>query len=540
METWLSEQKYCGPHEIDDERRNINRQLQKIVADLLPVDDPHKVNDVDLLYRFLIARKWDLKLAEEMFRANMQWRQENNIAGLLREKFPEDILENYPGGFMGVDIHGNPLYFDCPDPKGIVYLLGKYDRVVLLRWHILMMELARRRAKLLGKDRMTYVIDLKHVGVSIIGNPTASGFLKEITHIDQANYPECMRYMVILNAPWTFSTIWAFVRPLLDERVQKKINIIKGDISQEIVKFVALDQVPGVFGGTAGDWILMDKEIEDCQKALTLEDVRHVRMSVSPYDRAASAEAVANEADEFESVCSNDEDLERVRAELTQPEQGTLSAPEVMRLDEEALRRPRAEAIDTPTSPVSSPNFPANSKKIEMTKARNINGYPTTRAMFQGTFLGETSLNLIVVPSDGTTVGTSLLAELVSEPGHPVHVYVLVIDVSHVVHYILKRRRLHKEIEIFEPVSNTNNRLSKDMKFNGKSNQTMTCKPMQDQPVAHCWVIKRMEASPKRIVCQCRYDTLTWSQEEWCGSLSRVPPHIVFALCVGIQQLWEL
>ena len=305
METWLATQTTCGPHEIDDEKRMIHLQFQKQVAHLLPINDPHKLNDVDLLYRFLIARNWDIALAEKMLTDHVAWRMENDIDGLLRETFPDDIMENYSGGFMGVDIHGNPLYFERPDPKGIAYLLGKYERKVLVRWHLLKMEIRRRRAKLMGKDRTTSVLDLSLVGVGILANTTVLGFLKEIAHIDQANFPECMRYLVIINAPWTFSTVWAVIQKFLDERVQKKINIFKG--AEGIAKFAALDQVPKAFGGTAGEWCTMGKEIGDARHALSLADLR----------RSSHSEVVGGDDgcgggddDDFHSVCSNEEELQ--------------------------------------------------------------------------------------------------------------------------------------------------------------------------------------------------------------------------------------
>eukprot|EP00759_Apiculatamorpha_spiralis_P053496 PhF_6_TR621/c0_g1_i1/m.813 len=543
METWLKTQTTCGPHDIDDEKRQLNRDMQKRVAHLLPVDDPFKVNDVDLLYRFLIARKWNLDAAIEMFTNYVSWRKDNNVNTIVQESFPADILENYPGGFMGVDVHGNPLYFEKPDPKGITYLLGKYERSVLLRWHILMMELGRRRAKILGKDRVTVVMDLSLVSVGIIANTTATGFLKEIAHTDQAVYPECMRYMILLNPPWTFSTLWAVVRPLLDERVQKKINMVKGNIQENIAKFVSPDQVPDVLGGTGGEWRLMNHEIESALESHSLMEARQQSyrdISSSAFEGVPHQESIDQDDDDFQSVCSNETDLDRLRTDSGKC--GAVGASEWAEAEQSAVRMRRTSTSATgashgsPSPRAVAPSFRSTptSLQIQLQNIRNAQGYPSIRGIHNGEPIGESSLSLIVLP---TPKGTKMLAELVTEPGHPVHVYILVVDENHSVRFILKRRRIHKEIEIAEPTNQLNTLLTDKLKYKGKSATTMVCRPIQGRPDSD-WVIKKSEGpSPRKVLLRFEKETAEWDPAV-SSSLSTTPPHMIFALVVGLHQLW--
>jgi hypothetical protein len=39
-------------------------------------------------------------------------------------------------------------------------------------------------------------------------------------------YPESLGVMFIINAPFIFKSIWAFVHPMLEERTRKKIHVL--------------------------------------------------------------------------------------------------------------------------------------------------------------------------------------------------------------------------------------------------------------------------------------------------------------------------
>ena len=56
--------------------------------------------------------------------------------------------------------------------------------------------------------------------------------------------------LVIINAPWTFSTCWSVIKGWLDERTRSKISIISGDPLPTIRKYVDNDQIPNFLGGT--------------------------------------------------------------------------------------------------------------------------------------------------------------------------------------------------------------------------------------------------------------------------------------------------
>eukprot|EP00667_Euglena_gracilis_P022892 EG_transcript_25651 len=214
-----------GIHDIGEPQRQLWRDLQERVQDILPFADGNKVCDEDLAYRFLIARQWNLDLAEKLIRDYLIWRHANHIDAVLSESFPADLPKFYPMGFHGFDKDGRPVYYERPDPKGITHLLQSFEKSVLVRWHYCVIERGRERYRLAGHDRLTIILDASQIGMSIMTNTTAIGFLKEIITGDQVKFPEHMMYLFVINAPMVFSTLWNLVRPMVDERTQKKVHI---------------------------------------------------------------------------------------------------------------------------------------------------------------------------------------------------------------------------------------------------------------------------------------------------------------------------
>lgn len=214
-----------GIHSFTEEHKQKNLQLRDKVIDLFPFADLNKTNDCDLVYRFLIARKWDLVAAEKMLREYFIWRKDEKIDEVLWETFDSDI-QSAMAAFFGTDKEGQPVLWDEPNPKQFAKLLKTAPRATMMRAHYQLMERARFLSRLCGVDRITYVLDLSSVTMSSV-NSDALGMLKEMSGADQRFYPEIMRRMIVCNGGWAVSAAWKVIRPLLDERVQKKIQFLK-------------------------------------------------------------------------------------------------------------------------------------------------------------------------------------------------------------------------------------------------------------------------------------------------------------------------
>lgn len=53
----------------------------------------------------------------------------------------------------------------------------------------------------------------------------------------------------IINAPWTFTTIWSFVKLWLAPRTIEKIDIIGGDYQGVLLEQIDAENLPAFYGG---------------------------------------------------------------------------------------------------------------------------------------------------------------------------------------------------------------------------------------------------------------------------------------------------
>lgn len=247
----LAAQKHSGPHIMDEEKKGLNRAVFNKISDILPIPDIHKKSDCDLIYRFLIAKKWNPDDTVKSLREYVAFRKENRLNEILWEDVAPEIREVLACDYSGFDREGHPLFCDRPDPKSLGALLQKFTREELMRVHLRMMEIGRRLCKEYNTDRVSCILDLSQLNMSIVTNPAAVGFIKAMAHLDQTMYPENVRRMFICNGGWTFSSLYKLIKPLLDPRVQQKINFIAGGskLTADLEVFVKLEGVPVALGG---------------------------------------------------------------------------------------------------------------------------------------------------------------------------------------------------------------------------------------------------------------------------------------------------
>ncbi|XP_022869762.1 phosphatidylinositol/phosphatidylcholine transfer protein SFH1-like isoform X2 [Olea europaea var. sylvestris] len=68
--------------------------------------------------------------------------------------------------------------------------------------------------------------------------------LSVISTIDDLNYPEKTETYFIVNAPYIFSACWKVVKPLLQERTRKKVQVLSGSGRDELLKIMDYESLP--------------------------------------------------------------------------------------------------------------------------------------------------------------------------------------------------------------------------------------------------------------------------------------------------------
>ncbi|GJN11710.1 hypothetical protein PR202_ga29922 [Eleusine coracana subsp. coracana] len=140
------------------------------------------------LVRFLKAREWSVPRAHKMLMDSLNWRIQNEIDSMLA---------------------GQPVY-----AFGVG--LSTFDKASVGR----------------------------HVTVILINRIAIMQMLTMITSVDDLNYPEKTETYYIVNAPYVFSACWKVVKPLLQERTKKKIQVLHGSGRDELLKVIDYESLP--------------------------------------------------------------------------------------------------------------------------------------------------------------------------------------------------------------------------------------------------------------------------------------------------------
>ncbi len=99
---------------------------------------------------------------------------------------------------------------------------------------------------------ITTIMDFSGMGMGLL-NPVAREYVAHAAAQDKEFYPEVLAKMFIINVPSFFSMAFGMVKPFLDERTVKKIEIIshKSDWLPRLAEHMGgLDRVPVEYGGT--------------------------------------------------------------------------------------------------------------------------------------------------------------------------------------------------------------------------------------------------------------------------------------------------
>ncbi|UJR07949.1 hypothetical protein I4U23_012228 [Adineta vaga] len=200
----------------EDSSKVIESTLGEELFHLFAADNP----DVILL-RWLRARKWQVSSAVEMMMDTLNWRHDWGVRKLMNRGEDELNIEEWSSGkfyHMGKDKIGRPVSYVHAEG----HIRGEYPIEATEKCLILFMELGRDFAEYPVEDG-TIILDMGNVGLKNLDYQ----YIKFMINATQNYYPECLGLALIVNAPWTFSTVWNVIRRWLDPVVESKIRFVK-------------------------------------------------------------------------------------------------------------------------------------------------------------------------------------------------------------------------------------------------------------------------------------------------------------------------
>ncbi|CAL1279019.1 unnamed protein product [Larinioides sclopetarius] len=245
----------------EDERKVVEELRNRTINEITP----KMLEDPSLFYRFSKARDFNLTEAEIMLRKHIAWRKEIGIDTILTDFKPTEVLLKYaPVSFVCFDKEECMVRIhDCGrmDTKG---LLSASKATEILKYMIYYSEkdiemLIGRGGKgyknfQLGKPIWSPIYDFEELTYAKAVNMKSLQFLGLVVKTFIDNYPEFLRTITVINAPFYFAWIYAALKPLLPSTVIQKVRIFGSEGWKEaLLENINADDLPAYLGGNKTD-----------------------------------------------------------------------------------------------------------------------------------------------------------------------------------------------------------------------------------------------------------------------------------------------
>jgi hypothetical protein len=245
-----------GPFTLGEPEWKKCEEFAAMVQTHLPLTDKNKIDDEDMLFRFLISNAWNFDRSAKLLQEYAEWRQEWDVDNIEKHPFhPELPVRGVYTGYQGVCKEGYPILWDRFLTKGITWYLSCLDTTELMKWHIYTTERGRELYRHLGTDRATIVIDCGDLDCKFFwSHLSATSFMRELVAVDQARFPEHMYKVLLINCSWGFNFLWRWLKMFLKDSVVKDVHVFTAANSlQGLAQFMDASVIPRDFGGQGPD-----------------------------------------------------------------------------------------------------------------------------------------------------------------------------------------------------------------------------------------------------------------------------------------------
>ncbi|XP_021951362.1 SEC14-like protein 2 [Folsomia candida] len=229
-------------------------QFKESVKGRLPQE--YMYEDIYLI-RWLRAKDFRLKDAENMIMQNVAWRKENQMDNVLKEDW-SDFRKEYKYWIDGVDKEGRPiLIIDVGEwdlrkasVTGQAKRLGRYIDSIYEEIN----EKVRTMRLVEGKNVTQYfhIFDMDGFNLAQQGCGTCIPLATRVVTTYETHYPGNQHKTVLVNTPGPFQTLLQILRPLMSQNTRDTQFIYgkKEEGAEALLKDINADQLAVEFGGT--------------------------------------------------------------------------------------------------------------------------------------------------------------------------------------------------------------------------------------------------------------------------------------------------
>ncbi|KAI0699119.1 CRAL-TRIO domain-containing protein [Cytidiella melzeri] len=267
-----------APKDVSAILKQFRQEL--VEGDLLHDGDSIGTDDETLL-RFLRARQFNLKNAKIMWTNCYEWRKSAEGVGideLYRRIDPFDYPERdhvfkfWPLFFhkasmtMPTDPYLQPAYPPQTDKSGRpinIHHFGRINTTELYKgvspdrfWQAFLVnadsltrEVLPAASAAAGEriDGTFVIVDLKGFGTGQFWQ--MKHLARGAFQVSQDYFPETMSQLAIVNAPSSFTAIWAVMRPWLAKETVEKVSVLGSNYASTLLKLIDADSLPESLGG---------------------------------------------------------------------------------------------------------------------------------------------------------------------------------------------------------------------------------------------------------------------------------------------------
>ncbi|XP_024397502.1 phosphatidylinositol/phosphatidylcholine transfer protein SFH11 [Physcomitrium patens] len=201
------------------------------------------------LERFLNARDEDVSKASKMLIESLNWRVNNGIDNILekpilpKSKF-NAIRQSHLIGFCGYCKQGRPVFAigvgnSTFDQASIESYVQSHIQINEYRDRMILPEISTKKGRHVGS--CVKILDMTGLRLSAFSRLKTS---TAIATVDDLNYPEKTDTYYIVNAPYVFSACWKAVKPMLQERTKRKVQVLRGNGQEELLQVMDFDTLP--------------------------------------------------------------------------------------------------------------------------------------------------------------------------------------------------------------------------------------------------------------------------------------------------------
>ncbi|WOH00167.1 hypothetical protein DCAR_0519525 [Daucus carota subsp. sativus] len=278
------------------------------------------------LCRFLKARDDNIAKAHTMLLDCLNWRIQNEIDDIMAKPIvPEHVYravrDSQLVGMSGYSKEGLPVLavgvgLSTYDKASIHYYVQSHIQMNEYRDRVILPAATKKYNRHI--NTCVKILDMTGLKLSALNQIK---ILTVISTIDDLNYPEKTDTYYVVNAPYIFSACWKVVRPLLQERTRKRIQVLQGCGRDELLKIMDYASLPHFCrregsGSSRHLWTEKDDNCFSLDNSFHQQLYNFVKKQGEPKERVAPVKQGSFHVDFPEPVLGDAKIAETIKSEF--------------------------------------------------------------------------------------------------------------------------------------------------------------------------------------------------------------------------------